>query len=317
MKALGGLLFGVAALGASLLVAPPALADEDDVDGIAACNNIDVSAEAQCEVQVEGGCDVKCTPVSVQAACAANLYVGCNGTCKLEAEASCEASCNVTDCVAKCNVNPGEFRCSADCEASCSGSCDAECNAMAGDGEAKARCQASCSATCQGKCDASCTGTAPEASCQARCDASCKGSCSGKANIKCQAACQAKGSVECEARVTGGCKARCETPEGAIFCSGEYVDAGDNLKECINALYAKYAIKVNVSGSSSLSSQCSNGVCSFEAEAEGEVSASCSVADPGRCAPAGSSRLDWVAGGLGLGLLLSLRRRAQARTSTK
>jgi hypothetical protein len=316
MKAFGGLLFGAASLGATLFVALPAAAQsqEDDVQGLAACGNIDVSAEAQCKVEVQGGCLAKCEPLQVRAACAADLYVSCDGRCNAQLEASCQASCNIQDCTARCTANPGNFSCSADCEGSCEGSCDADCNAQAGDGEAKARCSASCRATCQGKCDASCQGTPPSASCEARCNASCQGSCTAKANVDCQVDCQADGYAQCEVDVSGGCKVQCQKPEGALFCDSSYVDAGNNLEQCIQALRSKFAINVDVSARGSANAECSNGQCT--AEAEGEAEASCSVAEPGRCSPA-SSRLGWVAGGLGLGLLLSWRRRAQARTSAK
>jgi len=296
MKAFGGLLFGAASLGVTLLATSPARAQsqQDDVQGLAACGNIDVEASAQCRVEVEGGCLARCEPVQVRAACAADLYVRCETDgCDVELP-ECQASCDIQGCAARCNVNPGNFSCSAECEGSCEGSCDAECNATAGDGEARARCQASCRATCQGKCDASCRGTPPSAQCEARCQASCQGSCRGRANIRCQADCQARGYATCEAELSGGCRVQCQKPEGALFCNGNYVDAGNNLNDCIDALRAKFAINVDVSARGS--AQCSNGVCT----AEGEAEASCAVAEPGRCAPA-TSRLGWVFGGLGLG----------------
>ncbi|HEU4410983.1 MAG TPA: hypothetical protein VFS43_37365 [Polyangiaceae bacterium] len=306
MKAFGGLLFGAASLGVTLLAGSPALAAQDDVQGLAACGNIDVEASARCEAQVGIECEANCTPPKVQLACAAELYAECDGRCQVELP-NCEVDCQ-GGCEADCNVNPGNFSCTAECEGSCDASCEGECSARGGDGEAQARCRASCRATCQGRCDASCRGTPPSADCRASCQASCQGSCSGRANIKCQADCQAGGYVECEGRISGGCRARCSQPEGALFCDTNYVDAGNNLQDCYNALRARFDIQVSARGSA----ECSNGQCT----AEGEASASCSVAEPGRCSPA-PSRLGWVAGGLGLGLVLSLRRRAQARTSAK
>lgn len=311
MKAFGGLLLGAASLGVTLFTAAPASAQsgQDDVQGLAACGNIDIEAGAQCKVEVEGGCLAKCEPVEVRVACAAKLYAACDTDCKVQLP-DCQASCNIGDCSARCQADAGNFSCSADCEGSCSLNCDAECSARGGDGEAQGRCKASCEATCQGKCDASCQGTPPTASCEARCEASCQGSCSGRANIKCQADCQGEAYVKCETEVSGGCKVRCQQPEGALFCNSNYVDAGNNLDDCIDALRAKFAINVDVSARGS--AECSNGQCT----AEGEAEASCAVAEPGRCGPS-PSRAGWVLGGLGLGLALSLRRRAQARASTK
>ena len=64
---------------------------------------------------------------------------------------------------------------------------------------------------------------------------------------------------------------QCSEPEGALFCDGQYVDAGNNLEECIAALEAAFDIEVQ----GSASGQCNNGRC--EGEAEGSLS--CAV-DP-------------------------------------
>ena len=60
--------------------------------GIGACGNIHVEAEAECEVLVGAACEAECVPVSFQAQCAADLYVGCEGECNADFEASCYAS---------------------------------------------------------------------------------------------------------------------------------------------------------------------------------------------------------------------------------
>jgi hypothetical protein len=59
-------------LGCSMFVAAlayPAIAEA----GIEACGDIHVEAEAQCEVEVEGGCVAHCEPVRFEASCAAEL----------------------------------------------------------------------------------------------------------------------------------------------------------------------------------------------------------------------------------------------------
>jgi len=64
----------------------------------------------------------------------------------------------------------------------------------------------------------------------------------------------------------GGCKIACESPDGALFCNGQYIDHGGNAKKCIDALNAFLAANVDVSASASWG--CGKGGC------EGEVSAS-------------------------------------------
>src|SRR6266567_1867728 len=80
------------------------------------CGNIDVEADAECKVEVEGGCTAHCDPPEMRLACIAELDASCEGECKVEAEVSCTGSCNV-DCAADCKVDPGSFECSAECEA--------------------------------------------------------------------------------------------------------------------------------------------------------------------------------------------------------
>src|SRR5262245_53092024 len=84
--------------------------------GIADCGNIDVEANAMCEVEVEGGCTAHCTPVSFEAACAGKLEASCTGMCNGSFEASCKTDCQA-DCTGRCDVNPGMFDCNVDCNA--------------------------------------------------------------------------------------------------------------------------------------------------------------------------------------------------------
>jgi MYXO-CTERM domain-containing protein len=252
---------------------------------LSSCGNIFVEGEATCEVYVEGGCTAMCEPVTVQAACAADLKVECDGMCNAEVDVDCSASC-MADCSGRCEVDPGSFNCTADCQGSCAADCDGRC--AAGDGQAE--CQASCKATCSGTCDAQCSGTPPEATCEGKCEASCQGSCEAEANVDCQIDCQADGFASCTADVQGGCEAQCQKPEGALFCDGQFVDAS-NLEECKAALKALFDIEVYAEGSAS----CEGNTC----QAEGEVGCSC-TADPG--APG-------LAGLLGFGALVAMRRR--------
>jgi hypothetical protein len=243
--------------------------------GLEACGNINVKADAKCEVQVEGGCTAKCTPVSFQAACEGQAVVKCDGECKGSIEASCTTSCKA-DCTASCTADPGSYDCTGKCEGSCGADCDAQCAGQASGGTASGSCKASCQANCNAKCSASCTGTPPSATCDAKCSASCSGKCQAKATGSCQVACQANfDDVKCKADLKGGCDVQCKDPDGAIFCDGQYVDSGGNLAKCADALNAILNLKFEASGSA----ECSNGQCT----AEGSASASaCSTTSEGQ-----------------------------------
>ena len=251
--------------------------------GIDACGDIHVEANARCEVLVDGGCEAQCEPVRLEAACAAELYANCEGECSADASLDCQATCEGS-CMASCVADPGQFDCQAECNADCQGECNASCSSN------DSQCQAACEATCSAGCDAECNVTPPSASCDAQCEASCSASCEAQANVDCQAECQADGYAMCTADLQGGCEAQCRQPQGALFCDGQYVDAGNNLADCVAALEA--ALSIEVEGYAE--GACENGAC--EAEAGGSVT--CAV-DP---APRQGGWIPWTIAGL-LGLV--------------
>jgi MYXO-CTERM domain-containing protein len=222
-----------------------AAACKSDAEGnIASCGNIQVEASAKCEVQVQGGCEAACTPVT---------FVGeCEGRCGADISADCQAQCTA-DCQGQCTADPGSF----DCEASCQGSCEANCEGKCAD----SACAGNCAAACEGECSASCEGTPPSATCEAKCEAGCEGHCTVDVDVECHGSCHAE--------LQGGCVVQCESPDGALFCDGQYVDAGDNLAECIAALNAYLEVEVSSNGSAA----CSGNSC----EASGEASVSCAA----------------------------------------
>jgi hypothetical protein len=69
--------------------------------------------------------------------------------------------------------------------------------------------------------------------------------------------------ANCEADLKGGCTAHCSDPNGALFCDGNYVDTGNNLQNCIDALNAILDVKVTASASGS----CEGNTCQGEAKA--------------------------------------------------
>lgn len=232
-------------------------------DGLDACGNIRVEAEAQCEVVPPSvDCEGMCTPVTVRAACDARVVAECDGRCNELPSVDCTGQC-VADCSAECTVDPGEFDCQATCEADCSGRCQGACSASDDEAECMALCEGSCDASCESRCDVE----LPEADCEGRCEASCDGSCRVETNIDCQIECQLDVRGDCEADLTGGCELDCQREDGALFCDGQYVDHGEDLQQCLDALQnLDVEVETEAHG---------------EARGSASVDSSCSVTDPG------------------------------------
>ncbi len=271
------------------LLAPLAIAQTAHA-GIAACGNIHVEAEAECEVRGGIECEGMCTPLTVEAQCAGDLAFECRGGCQgeLSVDVECEGSCGAS-CMADCEVDPGSFDCSGSCFADCQARAEARC--ATGDNE----CFASAEGSCEAECSISCDAQPAQVECAASCEASCNTSCSAssQAYLDCQVDCQRPQFPSCQAEIEGGCELACETEQGALFCDGSYVDHDGNLDECLSSLRA--ALNVMVSGSAS----CDGNSC----EAEGAVSCSCTAADSQTDAQGGAI---FVLGGL---FLFGLSRR--------
>jgi hypothetical protein len=71
--------------------------------------------------------------------------------------------------------------------------------------------------------------------------------------------------------MVGGCKTECQKPDGALFCSDQYIDHGGNLRQCVDSLNALLSAKVQISSSTELYSDCQDGVCSITIGAEGGI----------------------------------------------
>jgi len=280
-------------LGTLTLLVPVLATSTASAANIDACGNIDVSASATCTVEYEGGCTAKCTPIAFEASCAAELTVLCDGMCNASFSATCTASCQGS-CEAQCTGDPGSFSCEGACDADCGVDCSGQCSSSGNRSECEASCKATCSAECQGSCEAN----PPMADCTAQCNGCCEGSCTAEANMDCQVSCQAEGYVDCKASLQGGCEVACESPDGALFCDGQYVDAGGNLAECIAALQALLNIEVTFNASA----ECSGNTC------EAKADASCGNTVAG--APVKTGGLAGLAAGLGLIALARRRRRS-------
>jgi hypothetical protein len=109
------------------------------------------------------------------------------------------------------------------------------------------------------------------------------------------------GYANCEAMLTGGCQAQCSTPQGALFCDGQYVDTGNNLQQCITDL--KNALNITVQASAS--GNCSGNQCTGMAQA----SASCSASGAGGAQTGAASVL---LAGMGFAFVAFARRARRA-----
>lgn len=248
--------------------------------GLEACGNISVGLQANCEVQPPGlDCETKCTPVTVRQTCADRLQTVCAPECKQEVIETEVQVCRQS-CITECQVNPGSFQCQGSCDARCSGGCGTRCAASAD----RTRCEASCRATCSASCGGECRVVLPSATCENKCQPSCHAEVQAEVRLQCQIACQEQKYQVCEEELVGGCKTDCKSRDGALFCDNQFVDAGDNLKQCIAALQ------------------------NLDIQVEGDVSFSatggCHVTD-------GPSLAPWAMVGL-LGLLTLARRRRRA-----
>jgi hypothetical protein len=268
-----------------------------------ACGNVYVEVDAECVVVPPSAqCEAMCEPVSVEAACAADLSVECRAECDELPSVSCTGSCRA-DCEGECRVDPGKFDCKTRCEADCGGDCDTQCARM----DDRTECETSCEGSCSASCDSACDIRAPSADCEARCDASCKGSCEVDTNLDCQLECQNRSKLACTARVEGGCEAKCKAKEGVLFCNDQYIDHGGQLQECIDAL--KAAIAAHVTVETSGESMCDNGTCTASGRAK--VKSDCAVLEPGAATRA---EWHWLSGvALALGVLVNRRRRHDRR----
>jgi hypothetical protein len=244
-----------------------AVASSAEAQGLGACGDIHVEAEAQCEVIAPSvQCEASCTDLALEAACDAQLAADCDGMCNFTPPQNCVVDC-AADCDLECSVDPGMFECAGSCEADCNGECAGSCSASTNRAECEAACEGTCSASCEGGCE----GTPPSAGCDGKCEASCEASCEVEANLDCEIDCRVDASADCKLDVQGDCEADCQTEEGALFCDGDYVDHGDNLANCVAAIEA--VIDANVEGYAEGSSRCEGGTC----EAKGEAGVSCAV----------------------------------------
>lgn len=243
-------------IGATSLAAACLFSFDANAGALDACGDIFVDAGANCEVLVEGGCKAECQPDAFTAVCASEGSLSCSGQCNVAADVGCTGTCQ-TSCEAECNVDPATFDCRGACEGNCSADCTAQCDASSN----RAECEGSCKATCSAECDGSCTLEPGEADCTAQCMGSCNGECRADVNMDCQIGCQGDLYVECRVDFQDACEVQCESPSGAIFCEGQFIETS-NIDNCVAALRDLLNASVHV-----------------EAEASGSASFTCAVTD--------------------------------------
>ncbi len=93
---------GLLTAGSLIAVAPAAKATSATVTS---CGNIDVEANATCEVQTGVSCEANCSPIG----CSAALYANCQTQCNA-IPPSCDVSC-IDTCQGNCSAT-ASFNCS-------------------------------------------------------------------------------------------------------------------------------------------------------------------------------------------------------------
>lgn len=172
-----------------------------------------LTSAQSCEyVLSSGGCETKCSP--------GNFVVACDASCTGSAQVSCTGSCEA-DCSTKCTQNPPVDFCVTQCGVDCDAGCEAHCNDSA--------CTADCHLDCENRCQVSCVQLPPTATCTETCKTSCDASCTVQENIMCHAGCTASGELP-------SCQTACQSPNGALFCDGQYIDLEKAAQDCIDYL---------------------------------------------------------------------------------
>lgn len=197
--------------------------------GAPECDGVHVERGAACEVVVSAGCEASCDVSSVLDRCAADLMASCQAGCDLDADITCVERDCTPQCEAQCQADGGQVICHEGCMREGRDACTDACEP--GDDP----CFAGCEATLSGECEQSCANVPVDADCFEACQECCHGSCSARINLDCQLGCQAGGFVDCQVAALDACEASCGL-QGTLFCDGQYVVAGDQVGDCVDAL---------------------------------------------------------------------------------
>jgi hypothetical protein len=206
--------------------------------GVPECGGLRIENVTSCKLEGELDCDVGCDELGIyKKACATKLHKVCREECTLDPEPTCTDSCTES-CKAQCDRGVS-ITCSHNCFGECRGACSVEC----GEAEDHDQCMATCEATCDGECDVKC-GAVVDGSCYYHCIECCGGSCTAQANMSCQKTCQDEQFEDCEYELKADCHGSC-SGDGALFCGGEFVLAGTDIPDCVEALGVSAEIDIN------------------------------------------------------------------------
>lgn len=258
-------LFGLLGIVGSLSAAVPAYA------GVPECNNVrfdDVFASsAKCEVRVNATCTAGCSELGIyKTACATKLVTTCGPQCMLSAMPTCTDGCTV-QCKSDCD-NGVNVICAHNCFSECTTNRETSCGANA-DPE---QCRATWNANCDKECDSKCVTV--DGACYQHCVECCDGSCTADSNMVCQDACVTNQVETCQQEFRANCEASCNA-EGALFCDGQFIIAGSQLKPCMEALIAQgFTVKAEANvtiGPDGINGDLSAGFCSYGPDQKGSL----------------------------------------------
>lgn len=282
-------ILGIAAA-ALLTLFAPSVARAD----LEACGGLWLFGEQDCKFVPTETCTTSCEPVAMEESCAARLSIDCDTSCTATAEAGCTETCQ-TDCSTDCDVQQASAT-PPNSMGLCVSSCQQECNTTCDGVGAHGECRSTCAQNCGEKCDrAKCRDDDDDVECTPKCETSCQGSCWARASSECQISCQAEQYTVCKTELVDRCHEECEQTGGAIFCSGQFMNATD-VQACADEIEAEFSIHVEV-------------MLKVEAEADGDGVLGCNL---------GSCSVDRTGQGLGALLLtlgalgVSRRRRRRA-----
>jgi hypothetical protein len=219
-------------------------ATDADANHLEACGGVffEALAEGSCEVLTTEQCTTQCEPVATQKVCASRLFHECEGSCSLEASVECHAGCEET-CVVDCETVAADQP--PNCMGLCMSDCQMDATAMCEGDSDHGACRASAAQCCSEHCHAECDAEA-ETTCEPLCETACWGACDGGANLSCQIDCQAQQFTQCETTVVEECNQQCETNGLAIFCEGQFLATGGDLRACADELAEKFSIELDI-----------------------------------------------------------------------
>jgi MYXO-CTERM domain-containing protein len=234
----------ITALAASAFALTFTASSDAHAERLAACGGVWLEglAEGSCEVVPAQECETRCEAVSFVTVCAARLTTDCNSACTVDVAVDCEVGCGET-CVNDCEKTVAEQP--PNCMGLCMSDCQMDATSACEDDDAKGECRSSGAHCCADRCHAECSQT-QETTCEPVCDRACYGSCEARANLDCQIECQSERFNFCQRIVLEECNTECEETGAAIFCEGQFLATGGDLRACADDLRASFDIELDV-----------------------------------------------------------------------